>query len=223
MIIATDQYAIRSANDNNTYWEQGVYPDWTALAAYRHFPAGQPGTGVEPHYHDNDEFWLFTDGRGEVWLDGARFDISPNTLVYTPMGCVHRFQMFTPYQNNAIVTRLERQRRPIHITLEQDGPPVPTVAGFVVPGPENTGPIAQPGSRCPLREWRLLAPDGDLSLEESRLECNEHLLVLAGSVVLGLDGWEIELTAQDIALLRAGAVRWLRGAAGARLLVAREG
>ena len=43
------------------------------------------------------------------------------------MGCVHRFQMFTPYKNNAIVTRLERQKRPIHITVEEHGPPEPTV------------------------------------------------------------------------------------------------
>ena len=30
------------------YWAQGVYPDWTAPNAYRHFPYGAPGTGVEP-------------------------------------------------------------------------------------------------------------------------------------------------------------------------------
>ena len=44
MIIATDQYVIRSQNANQIYWEQGVYPDWTALSAYRHFPDGAPGT-----------------------------------------------------------------------------------------------------------------------------------------------------------------------------------
>jgi mannose-6-phosphate isomerase-like protein (cupin superfamily) len=26
---------------------------------------------------------------GEVWLDDERFAITPNTLVYTPMGVVH--------------------------------------------------------------------------------------------------------------------------------------
>ena len=150
MIISTDQYMIRSRNANDIYWEQGVYPEWTALSAYRHFPDGAPGSGVEPHYHDNDELWLFTEGRGEVWLDEVRHDIVPNTLVYTPMGSVHRFQVFTPYENNAIVTQLEGERRPIHITVEQHGPPTSTVAGFVVPGAHNTGPIADPGPRCPL-------------------------------------------------------------------------
>ena len=69
MIISTDQYMIRSKNANLIYWEPGIYPEWTALNCYRHFPNGAPGTGVEPHYHDGDELWLFTTGRGKVWLD----------------------------------------------------------------------------------------------------------------------------------------------------------
>ena len=156
MIIATDRYMIRSQNDNNIYWDEGVYPEWTALNAYRHFPNGVPSAGVEPHHHDGDELWLFTEGKGEVWLDDKRFDITPNTMVYTPMGCIHRFQMFTPFENNAIVTKLERQQRPTHITTEEHGPPEATVPGFVVSGADNTGPIADPGSRCPLSEWHLL-------------------------------------------------------------------
>ena len=38
MIIANQHYMIRSGNSNNVYWEQGIYPDWTALSAFRHFP-----------------------------------------------------------------------------------------------------------------------------------------------------------------------------------------
>ena len=26
--------------------------------------------GVEPHYHDADEVWIFAYGRGEAWIDG---------------------------------------------------------------------------------------------------------------------------------------------------------
>ena len=222
MIISTDQYMIRSQNDNNIYWEQEIYPDWTTLSAYRHFPNGMPGTGVEPHYHDNDELWLFTEGVGEVWLDGERFDITPNTMVYTPMGCIHRFQMFTPYENNAIVTRLERQRRPIHVTTEEYGPPEPTVPGFVVPGNSNTGPIADPGSRCPLSEWHMMTLSSGISAEEAILSVNEHLLVMTGTILLGIDGWTIELTSHEVALLRAGTRRQLSSGTNARVLVARE-
>ena len=222
MIIENQNYMIRSGNSNNIYWEQGVYPDWTALNAFRHFPDQQIGTGVEPHYHDNDEMWLFTAGRGEVWLDDQRFEITPNTLVYTPMGVVHRFQMFTGYENNAIVTRLERQKRPTHILVEESGPPVPTVPGFIVPGERNTGPIQNRGSRCPLSEWRAVTFGASEGIDKAPLTCNEHWLVVGGTINLTVDGAEFELSNEDLAMLKGGAVRKVRSADGARVILARE-
>ncbi len=204
MIITAPHYTIRSLNSNQTYWEQGVFPEWTALNCYRHYPDGGIGTGVEPHYHDNDELWLFTAGRGEVRLDGVRHEITPNTLVYTPMGCVHQFQMFTPYENNAIVTRLERKRRPLHLTVEEYGPPEPTVPGFVVPGDRNTGPIRDPGPRCPIAEWRLLRSEDINAPRTAGLRQHEHWMVLEGALQVEVDGREISLHRGDIALLRAG-------------------
>ena len=222
MIIENQHYMIRSGNSNNIYWEQGIYPDWTALSAFRHFPDQQIGTGVEPHYHDNDELWLFTAGRGEVWLNDQRFEITPNTIVYTPMGVVHRFQMFTGYENNAIVTQLERQKRPIHILVEESGPPIPTVPGFVVPGESNIGPIPDRGSRCPLSEWRVVTFDPGEGIDEAPLTCNEHWLIVGGTTNLTVDGLELELEDEDLAMLKAGAVRKIRSTEGARAVLARE-
>ena len=222
MIIENQHYMIRSGNSNNIYWEQGIYPDWTALSAFRHFPDQQIGTGVEPHYHDNDELWLFTAGKGEVWLNDQRFEITPNTIVYTPMGVVHRFQMFTGYENNAIVTRLERQKRPTHILVEESGPPIPTVPGFVVPGESNSGPIPNRGSRCPLSEWRVITFDPGEGIDEAPLTCNEHWLIVGGTINLTVDGLEIELSNEDLAILKAGAVRQIHSTEGARAVLARE-
>ena len=222
MIIENQNYMIRSGNSNNIYWEQGIYPDWTALNAFQHYPDQQIGTGVEPHYHDNDEMWLFTAGRGEVWLDDRRFEITPNTLVYTPMGVVHRFQMFTGYENNAIVTRLERQKRPTHILVEESGPPVPTVPGFIVPGERNTGPIPNRGSRCPLSEWRAVTFAPSEGIDEAPLTCNEHWLVVDGTIDLTVDGAKFELSGEDLAMLKAGAVRKISSTEGARVILARE-
>ena len=222
MIIENQNYTIRSGNSNNIYWEQGIYPDWTALSAFRHFPDQRIGTGVEPHYHDNDELWLFTAGRGEVWLNDQRFEITPNTLVYTPMGVEHRFQMFTGYENNAIVTRLERQKRPTHILVEESGPPIPTVPGFIVPGDSNTGPISNRGSRCPLSEWRVVTFSAGEEIDEEPLACNEHWLIVGGAIDLTVDGLEFELSSEDLALLKAGAVRKISSAEGARVVLARE-
>ena len=222
MIIHKGNYVIISQNSNDVYWEQGFYPDWTALNAFRYFPNQMKGTGVEPHYHDNDEIWLFAAGRGEVWLDEQRYEITPNTVVYTPMGVVHRFQMFTDYDNIALVTRLERQKRPIHILVEEVGPPVPTVPGFVVPGGSNTGPFIDRGRRCPLSELRQLAFAAGETVKRELLSANEHWLVLDGDLQLLLDGWEIELSRGDVALLKASTVRQIGSAKGARVALARE-
>ena len=222
MIIENQHYMIRSGNSNNIYWEQGIYPDWTALSAFRHFPDQRIGTGVEPHYHDNDELWLFTAGRGEVWLDEQRFEITPNTLVYTPMGVVHRFQMFTGYENNAIVTQLERQKQPTHILVEESGPPIPTVPGFIVPGKSNTGPIPNRGLRCPLSEWRVVTFGAGEGIDEAPLTCNEHWLIVDGTIHLTVDGLEFELSGEDLALLKTGAVRKIYSTEGARVVLARE-
>lgn len=222
MIIKTSNYMIRSQNSNNIYWEQGIYPDWTALNAFRHFPNQRIGTGVEPHYHDNDEFWFFTAGYGEVWVDGQRFEVTPNTLVYTPMGAVHRFQMFTDYENNAIVTRLERQKRSIHLLVEKAGPPVPTAPGFVVPGDRNNGPFSNRGVRCPLSEFRLLTFDTGEAADKTCLSRNTHWLVIGGTIHLTIDGLEIELSQDDLALARAGTVVRIRLGEDARVVFACE-
>jgi mannose-6-phosphate isomerase-like protein (cupin superfamily) len=58
--------------------------------------------------------------------------------------------------------------------------------------------------------------------EETTLSVNEHWLVMTGTIVLGIDAWEIELTPHDIALLRAGTRRRLSFSADTRALVARE-
>ena len=85
----------RLENDDN-YWEQERYPDWAELNILKLFTNQQAGWGVEPHFHDGDEYWLFVEGEGQVWLGQKDYQVTPNTLVYTPAGVIHRHQMFTP-------------------------------------------------------------------------------------------------------------------------------
>ena len=138
------------------------------------------------------------------------------------MGVVHRFQIFTDYEVSAVVTRLERQKRAIHILVEEAGPPTPTVPGFVVPGARNEGPFASRGSRCPLSEFRSVTLGAGEEIAQARLPSNEYWLVLAGAVAISIDGLTVELSPGDVALLKAGAVRCLRCGQGARLALARE-
>ncbi len=223
MKITSNNYTIISKNSNDLiYWETGEFPDWTAINCFRAFPDMFSGLGVEPHYHDCDEIWLFSKGHGEVWLNDQRYDITPNTAVYTPMGVIHRFQMFSHGENTAIVTPMERKKRPIHILVEEDGPPEPTVDGFVVSGKNNSGPIVDPGPRCPLSELRAVNFNEGVKFDEAQLSQNEHWNVLEGILDLTVDGIEFQLSEHDIALLRAGAVRELRASENARAVMARE-
>ena len=155
-------------------------------------------------------------------MDGQSFEITPNTAVYTPMGVVHRFQAFTDFDNLAIVTRLEGQKRGIHLLVEENGLPVPTVPGFVVRGDENDGPFPDRGSRCPLSELRLIALNARDGIGEDTLSCHEYWVVAEGTCELCVDGFSVEMSPGDTALLRAGSTRQLHSAENARLVVARE-
>ncbi len=222
MIIQTSSYVIRSDNSNSHYWEQGRYPSWAKISLIRYIAGQKKGAGVEPHYHDNDEVWHFVSGHGETWLDGQAHQVSPNTVVYTPMGVVHRFQMFTDFGTVAIVTPLERQMRGTHLLVEEDGPPVKTAPGFVVPGETNDGPFRNRGGRSALSELRAVSLAAGQSLVEGKTSANEYWLGLDGAIRLTVEGFEIELTRNDVAILRAGVVRKVRTDEDARVALARE-
>ena len=222
MIISRDDCLIVSQNSNHPAWESTLFPAWVGFNAFYLVLDQKTGQGVEPHYHDGDEFWLFLSGHGEGWLDGEHFPIGANTLVYTPMGVVHRFQMFTDFATATVATRLEGRKRGRHILVEEDGPPERTAPGFVVPGRSNTGPVPQRGPRCPLSELRLLGFAAGTGLAEARLSVNEHWQVVEGRPSLTIDGLEVGLAPGDSALLRAGAVRRLHCAEGSQAVLVRE-
>lgn len=223
MIIRNDRYFIvDGALNRRHYWSQELYPPWAALSNLQFLPDQRAGAGVEPHYHDNDEIWLFLSGHGEVWLDGQSFAITPNTLVYTPMGAVHRFQMFADFANAPAVTRLERAKRPLHLLTDEHGAPQRTAPGFVIPGKDNLGPFLDRGPRCPLTELRAMTLTAGERIAEAQLAQTEYWVSLDGMVNVGVDGLEVELAPGDVAVLRAGAVRWAGSKAGGRVALARE-
>lgn len=225
MIVRTDRYAVISDNANdpiNLYWEKVPYPDWTFMLTIGYFTDQPTGLGVEPHYHDCDEFWLFATGHGEAWLDGQSHRLTANTVVYTPMGAVHRFQMFAPFETIAVVSHLERQKRGTHILVEEDGPPEPTVPGFVVPGKDNIRSFPDRGPRCPLSELRVVDLPAGACIGDERCGVNEYWMVLSGTTEVVIDDSEFELSTGDVAMLRTGATRRLRAVDSVRLAFARE-
>jgi mannose-6-phosphate isomerase-like protein (cupin superfamily) len=155
-------------------------------------------------------------------LDDECFEITPDTLVYTPVGIVHRFQMFRDFETVAVATHYEGQKRSGHLLVDEAGPPLRTVPGFVVPGAGNHGPFPQRGSRCPLSELRLCTLAAGEEVGETQLTSNEHWLVVEGAIQLEVDGIQAKLFPRDMALLRAGAVRCIRADREARVALARE-
>ena len=106
MIIKDRNYWVISKNSNVDYWSQDASPEWTPIGTFKYHPSEGEGRSAEPHYHDADEVWIFGYGHGEAWVDDKIHEVTPGTIVYTPMGSVHRFQMFTEFDNASIVTRL---------------------------------------------------------------------------------------------------------------------
>jgi hypothetical protein len=102
--------------------------------------------------------------------------------------------MFAPFANVGIRTRLEGQARKAHLHPPEDGQPVPTDRGLVVPGERNTGIIVDPPARCPVREMRVV-PIGPAAPLELRANSVVYILAVAGAVRAGADGLSLELAA----------------------------
>jgi mannose-6-phosphate isomerase-like protein (cupin superfamily) len=184
-----------STSSIRDYWDDEVLPAWARLRTIAYCADQIAGYGAEPHFHDNDEFWFFTSGgRGEAWLDGERYEVGPNTIIYTPMGAVHRFQMFEPFTIVGIRSRLEGKRRKAHLHPPEDGLPVPTDRGLVVPGEANTGPIVDAPARCPVRETRVV-PVGPGAPFEVHADSVVYILAVEGTIRTTIDGLALELTA----------------------------
>ena len=68
----------------------------------------------------------------------------------------------------------------------------------------------------------MITFDPGEGIDEAPLTCNEHWLIVGGTINLTVDGLEIELSNEDLAILKAGAVRQIHSTEGARAVLARE-
>jgi mannose-6-phosphate isomerase-like protein (cupin superfamily) len=212
--IEGDSYIFLSHEENNPrYWADDDYPTWATMKLFRYMPSHVIGSGVEPHYHDCDEVWVFPDGRGEAWLDGGPAQpIAPGTFVYTPRGVVHRFQMFTPYSTFSLRTEMQGEKRGTHLIPEFHGKPtVVTGKGWVVSGEEAVGEMPDPARRSPLSDLRVVRGP---AAERGTVAATEYWVNIEGRLTVTVDGFAIGLGMGDIAILRAGADRAVSGPPG---------
>ena len=130
--------------------------------------------------------------------------------------------MSTEFDNVSIVTRLERKKRATHLLESIDGPPIPTVPGFVIGGDENNGPIKNTGIRCPFTEIRHLDLEADMNFNPTQLENNEHWLVDIGKNQLNLDGADVELFQGDVVMIKTGTLRQISVTNHAKVCLVQE-
>jgi mannose-6-phosphate isomerase-like protein (cupin superfamily) len=219
MIITTEKYVLVPAEDNR-YWA-GFFPEWGALATFIACVNGP--SVIEPHYHDNDEFWLWIAGEGKARLDhGPETAFSPGTVVYCPMGAVHEFVSPTVQHNIGVTTHLVGQKRATHLHVAEDGEPERTGDGFIVAGADNVGPLQQGRSRCPLTELRLVEGAPERRLAQGLARANEYWLAIAGQAILHLPARSMRLAPGDLAILRQGVERSLAMVETGLLALGRE-
>jgi quercetin dioxygenase-like cupin family protein len=219
MIITTEQYVLVPAEDNR-YWAE-CFPEWGALAT---FIACVNGPAViEPHYHDNDEFWLWIAGEGKARLDhGPEAPFTPGTVVFCPRGAVHEFVSPTVQHNIGVTTHLVGQKRAAHLQAEQDGEPVRTGEGFILAGADNVGPFQQGRPRCPLTELRLVEGAAGRRMAQGMAGANEYWLVITGQYLMHLPARSARLAPGDLAILRQGVERSLAVVEAGLVALARE-
>jgi mannose-6-phosphate isomerase-like protein (cupin superfamily) len=219
MMAKTEQYVLVSATENR-YWA-GFFPDWGALATF--IAIENPPSVIEPHYHDNDEFWLWIRGEGKARLDhGPEIPFERGMVVYCPMGAVHEFVSPTVQYNIGVTTHLVGQKRPLHLHVPEDGEPVRTGDGFILAGAENAGPLAVGRPRCPLSELRLVETTPGRTLARGPAAANEYWLLISGQMLLHLPACSVHLLPGDLIILRQGVERSLSAVQAGQVALARE-
>jgi mannose-6-phosphate isomerase-like protein (cupin superfamily) len=80
--------------------------------------------GLDNHYHDCDEYWIFYEGRGVAVTEGKFFDIGPGDCVATGMGQYHDMALVTePTVGVFFETTMEGRKRPGHLWAHTHGAP----------------------------------------------------------------------------------------------------
>jgi hypothetical protein len=232
MIVATDSYFALSTLSARDCWDDELHPEWARLRTVTYCPGQHLGHGSSRITTTMTSSGFFTAGYGEAWMDGECSPVTPNTIVYTPRGVVHRLQMFTDFATVGIRTRMCGMKRAAHLRVLEDGIPTPSAPGLVVPGEENTGPIAVEHPTCPVRELRLLTYAAAEDLEWTT-SSTEYLLEVCDTVRITVDGLCFELTSTqrnyhvdgpggDLLIVRAGSRVEMHTTPETHVLIGRE-
>ncbi len=84
-------------------------------------------TSLDVHYHDCDEYWVVTEGRGTAWKDGRFIPLGPGDCLPIGMGHTHDFPTVEqgPVRGAFFETTLRGRKRVGHLWAHTHGPAVP--------------------------------------------------------------------------------------------------
>jgi mannose-6-phosphate isomerase-like protein (cupin superfamily) len=84
----------------------------------------EKNTELDCHYHDGDEYWIISEGRGIVFSEGKLYEVGPGDCLATGMGHMHDFvKVIEPVRGVYFETSLEARKREGHLWPDVHGKP----------------------------------------------------------------------------------------------------
>lgn len=153
------------------------------------------------HYHDCDEYFIVTEGKGILFLEGKEYEITLGDCVCIPMGGKH--QILEALENLTLVwiyDELKGEKRKGHI---------------LVKGGEKEIPYTK---IVKLGKWReekpswsrltdlgiLIFPKGKVEMDYHFHDCQEYYFVSKGSILITLEGKERKMEEGDVCCIKVG-------------------
>jgi mannose-6-phosphate isomerase-like protein (cupin superfamily) len=103
-------------------WMAGHWPETYYISIFRF----APGSPLEMHYHDNNEYWFVFRGHFNAMYNDQPCQFRPGDLLATGMGNEHGIpDPAEVIEGVGFTPRLEGRKRFGHLHRDVDGPPVP--------------------------------------------------------------------------------------------------
>jgi len=91
-------------------------PDWCGTAAIGRFAIPMEGGRFERHHHDDDEIWLFSEGKAKIFVEGEERYVQSGDIVLTQAGDTHDIvEVYEPVKGFFVETGLPQGGRFGHL------------------------------------------------------------------------------------------------------------
>ena len=181
-------------------WEKDR-PSWCKFSAYGLYKLAQGRKEEDYHFHDCDEYFIVTEGRAPVLLEGKEYEIAAWDCVCIPAGGMH--QILTVKEDLTLVwlyDGLKGKKREGHIPAKKGKKKTPGVK------------IVKLGTWREQRpQWSRLADVGILEFPKGKVEmdyhfhdCHEYYFVTKGSFSVLVEDQELKVREGEVCPIRIG-------------------